>query len=148
MTTCDEALAALDRLERIPGARLEGSWNVHQVLVHCAQSVEYSMTGYPMHRSRVFQATLGKLALGIFLRRGRMSHDRVAPIPGAPELPSSGTTKDGCDRLRAALEAFRAFTGRLAPHFAYGAVTREQYERLHAMHLANHLAALLPEAVA
>ena len=34
---------------------------------------------------------------------------------------------------------FATFEGELAPHFAYGRVTKADYEALHAMHLANHL---------
>ena len=33
-----------------------------------------------------------------------------------------------------------AHEGALAPHFAYGVVTKAEYDRLHALHVANHLA--------
>ena len=42
------------------------------------------------------------------------------------------------DRMVAALNAFDAHTGPLAPHFAYGALVKKAFERAHLMHLANH----------
>ena len=44
-------------------------------------------------------------------------------------------------RLRAAVQVFAAHTGPLQPHFAYGELSKAQYEQAHAMHLANHLSA-------
>ena len=140
LQTTEEALARLDAIERARSVSVEGAWSVHQVLVHCAQSVEYSLTGYPRHRSGLFKGTAGRIALRVFLRRGEMSHDLVAAIPDAPELPD-GTREAGCARLRAALVAFREHQGEVAPHFAYGRVTKAEYDALHAMHLANHLSA-------
>ncbi len=36
------------------------------------------------------------------------------------------------------MDAFSAHKGAFAPHFAYGSLDREEYERAHLMHLANH----------
>jgi hypothetical protein len=36
------------------------------------------------------------------------------------------------------MDAFARFNGTLRPHFAYGELTKPQYERAHLMHLANH----------
>jgi hypothetical protein len=41
-------------------------------------------------------------------------------------------------RLLDAMDAFAQFNGTLRPHFAYGELTKPQYERAHLMHLANH----------
>ena len=43
--------------------------------------------------------------------------------------------------LRRAVQAFAHHAGPLHPHFAYGALSKVQYEQAHAMHLANHLSA-------
>lgn len=133
-----EAIAELDRLESAPAPSIEGPWSLGQVLAHCAQSIECSMDGYPQSRSAVFRATVGRVAMRVFLRRGHLSHDPTAPIPGAPALEAI-TTPEGLARLRAAMHRFATFEGELAPHFAYGRVTKADYEALHAMHLANHL---------
>jgi hypothetical protein len=37
------------------------------------------------------------------------------------------------------MAAFSAWTKPLQPHFAYGALSKPDYEQAHAMHLAQHL---------
>jgi len=145
LSSTGEALRELDRIEAAAKVRVDGAWSPYQVLVHCAQSVEYSLSGYPQHRSGLFKGTVGRIALRAFLRRGYMSHDLAAAIPGASAL-GEGTKGDGCARVRAALVAFQNHSGEVAPHFAYGPVTKAEYEALHAMHLANHLSAFVIEA--
>jgi len=145
LSSSEEALREIDRIERAGRVTVDGGWTAYQVLVHCAQSVEYSLSGYPLHRSGLFKGTVGRIALRAFLRRGTMSHDLAAAIPGASAI-ADGTKEDGCARLRAALAAFENHTGEVAPHFAYGPVTKAEYEALHAMHLANHLSAFRIEA--
>ncbi|HYV44655.1 MAG TPA: DUF1569 domain-containing protein [Myxococcaceae bacterium] len=132
---------ALQELERSPSPRLTGGWTVPQMLAHCAQSIDYSVQGYPTDRSALFRRTIGPLALKRFLSKGEMSHDLQAAIPGAPPLPD-GTLQEGIARLRDAMARFQAHPGQLAHHFAYGPVTREHYEKVHAMHVANHLSAV------
>jgi len=124
----------------LPGAPVPAQgFTLAQALAHCAQSIEYSMTGYPKLRSGLFRATIGPLVKRRFLRAGRMSHDRAAPVPGAPQLAAELALDDARARLRAAIAAFRAHTGALAPHLAYGACTRDDYTTLHALHVEDHL---------
>lgn len=76
-----EAVAALERL-RVHPLRSTGHWDVPRVLHHVAQSIEYSMTGFPVLRPRWFRTTVGPLALGLFARRGMMQHDLARAVPG------------------------------------------------------------------
>jgi Protein of unknown function (DUF1569) len=114
-------------------------WNWAQTLIHCAQSIEYSLSGFPQAKSRVFQATVGSAAFAVFESRGRMSHDLTEPIPGAPALEVDAQERQALERLRAAVETFMSWQKPLQPHFAYGPLTKSQYELAHSMHLANHL---------
>src|SRR4051812_38987074 len=132
---------ALQELEKARSARLAGSWTVAQMLAHCAQSIDYSLDGYPTARSALFRKTVGPLALKRFISKGEMSHDLEAAIPGAPEL-KDGTLQEGVARLRDAISRFQSHQGEVAHHFAYGKVAREAYEKVHAMHIANHLSAV------
>ena len=111
-------------------------------IAHCAQSIEYSISGYPRLRSGLFRATIGPLVKRKFLRAGAMKHDTAAPVAGAPELPAELSLDDARARLAAALAAFRAHAGGLAPHLAYGACTRDEYARLHLLHVQDHVRAL------
>jgi len=138
--TLAEALCWLDTLTRQDAARpaVSGPWPPEAVLTHLAQSIEMSLTGYPQPKPAWFRATVGPLALAVFRRRGAMRHPLDAPIPGAPALPQDGEWRAAAARLRAAITAFEAHTGLLAPHFAYGAMDKTAYAEAHALHIANH----------
>jgi hypothetical protein len=133
-STLPAAIAAVQSLAA--DHKSAGRWSLAQVLDHAAQSVEYSMVGYPQLKSPVFRATVGTAAFGWFEARGEMTHGLDEAIPGAPplrdELPAA------IERLVAALRRFEAHSGPLQPHFAYGALDKPQYTRAHLMHLANH----------
>jgi hypothetical protein len=143
-----EARAALHKLREssaASGATPSHGPSLHQVLLHCAQSIEYSLSGYPVMKPALVRATIGRLVLAMFLRRGVMRHNLAAPVPGAPATPAEAAGKDelaaAWTRLFAALDRFDAHTGPTRDHFLYGPVTKEQYARVHAMHLCDHLLA-------
>jgi hypothetical protein len=137
---------AMREVERLASAAVgplapATAWSWSQTLVHCAQSIEYSLMGFPAPKSALFQNTLGRAAFNLFALRGRMSHNLAEPIPGAPVLEASAQALAALARLRKAAQDFSTHTGPLHPHFAYGALGKAQYEQAHAMHLANHLSA-------
>lgn len=115
------------------------AWTWAQTLEHCAQSIEYSVSGFPESKSKLFQNTVGSAAFGVFSWRGRMTHDLAEPIPGAPSLALGTAPEVALARLRASMANFRNWSKPLQPHFAYGALDKKAYEQAHAMHLANHL---------
>jgi hypothetical protein len=108
-------------------------------LAHCAQSIEYTLTGFPKPRGLLVRRFFGPRVLRRFLAQGFMTHDLAAPIPGAPVLDPATPLAVGRARLEAAIAAFRAHQGPLAEHFAYGVVSRADTERVQAMHVAEHL---------
>lgn len=138
-TRLGDAMAEVERLAAAATRTSATGWNWASTLVHCAQSIEYSMSGYPLSRSRVFQATAGSAAFLVFEARGRMHHDLTEPIPGAPAIDAATPETEALERLRRAAAAFTAWSGALQPHFAYGALDKARYEAAHAMHVANHL---------
>jgi hypothetical protein len=136
--------AAVAQLERLAGngqPTSDGGWTWAQTLTHCAQSIEYSMHGFPRSKGWLFQRTVGAAAFGAFRRRGHMSHGLAEPIPGAPAIAADADPVQALARLHRAIADFHGWTGALQPHFAYGPLDRAQYELAHAMHLANHLSA-------
>jgi hypothetical protein len=133
------AVAQLERLAASGQPTSDGGWTWAQTLTHCAQSIEYSMRGFPRSKSWLFQRTVGAMAFSVFRRRGRMSHGLTEPIPGAPPIAADDNPARALERLRQAIDDFRRWTGPLQPHFAYGPLDHAQYEQAHAMHLANHL---------
>jgi hypothetical protein len=134
--TLASARRAIDGLAS--GWKTTGTWPIATVLNHAAQSVEYSLRGFPEPKSAIFRATVGRAAFAWFDSRGAMSHGLAEPIPGAPAIAADAPLPAAIERLQVSLAAFEAHTGALAPHFAYGALDKTQYTRAHLMHLANH----------
>jgi len=145
--TLSQAMNEVHALAQARSLQSQTEWTWAQTLVHAAQSIEYSMTGYPQERSVVFQRTLGAAAFAVFEWRGRMSHSLVEPIPGAPGLDSAKNASLALERLELAVGRFQAWTGLLRPHFAYGALSKPAFEHAHAMHLADHLSAFHADSV-
>jgi uncharacterized protein DUF1569 len=114
-------------------------WSIARVLAHCAQSLEYSITGYPELRSGLFRATIGPLVKRRFLKAGKMSHDVMGSIAGAPEIANEIAFDEARARLHAAIEGFRNHAGPFAPHLAYGRCTKDEYAALHLLHVEDHL---------
>jgi hypothetical protein len=135
--TIDEARRAVSALGG-QTARTTGPWSLAQVLNHAAQSVEYSLDGFPQPKPAWFRATVGPLAFKVFDARGAMKHPLDAPIPGAPAIDARAPLDASVQRLLAAFDRFERHGGALQPHFAYGALDKATYARAHLMHLAEH----------
>jgi hypothetical protein len=136
-------LAALQGQPLVSGT----AWTPAQVFEHLAQSVEYSLTGYPQLKPARFQRTAGRAAFEVFSFSGPMRHPLTEAIPGAPAL--AATAPDvALTRLLAALDAFAAHTGALQPHFAFGALSHAEFASAHVLHVENHLLELTPAAPA
>lgn len=136
--TLADAMRELDRLSDAI-ALDAANWTWSKTLLHCAQSIDYSMSGYPKPKPALFQHTAGAIAFSYFCSRGRMSHNLIEAIPGAATLDANAAVTTAVAALRKSVAAFQAYSGTLMPHFAYGALSKAEYERAHAMHIANHL---------
>ncbi len=138
-----DALRLLDFFAATP-VQSRGAWNPAQVFAHCAQSIEYSLQGFPQLKPALFRSTVGPAAAAVFAGLGRMRHDLAEPIPGAAPLPETTDPVVALRRLRTAFETFQAHRGALQPHFAYGELAHEDYLFAHVLHLDNHLDELHP----
>jgi hypothetical protein len=137
--TIDSALKTLEQLRAAP-PHMTGAWDLPHVLHHAAQSIEYSIGGFPQPKPVWFRGSVGSYAFALFNARGQMTHNLSEPIPGAPDIAQGQPLGPAIDHAIAALQAFERHGGALAPHFAYGALDKPAYTRAHLMHLANHWA--------
>lgn len=119
-------------------------WTPAAVCNHCAQSIEYSLDGFPQLKGSWFRRSVGPLAFSLFSARGAMRHPLDEPIPGAATLDQPDTLPLALERLRAAFARFEAHVGPLQPHFAYGALSHREYAQAHVLHLYEHLSLLRP----
>ncbi|MGN7762970.1 DUF1569 domain-containing protein [Paenibacillus sp. 22594] len=113
-------------------------WPLYEILAHCAQTIEYSMTGYPQLKPRIVRKTIGRIVIRKFLKQGHMKHDLTAHVPGAAKLEKQGTVKEGIGLLLRAIDAFQAYEGKLAPHLIFGDLSKEEYDRYFTMHITDH----------
>ena len=134
--------AELDRLRQAQQVLLSPGWELPHTLDHCARSIEHAMSGFPELKHPVFRTLIGPAAFHVFDWRGYMQHNLSDEIPGDPGPPAEYPTEAALQRLLDSILAFEAWQGDLQPHFAYGHLSKSQYERANAMHIANHLAAL------
>lgn len=114
-------------------------WSPSQVFNHCAQSIDYSIDGYPELKPVWFRHSLGPTAFAVFSARGAMRHPLDEVIPGAAPLHEPASQAEALQRLQMAFERFASHAGELQPHFAYGALSHAEYGQAHVMHLYNHL---------
>jgi hypothetical protein len=139
------ALQVLEGLSSKALVSVQG-WNPAQVFNHCAQSIDYSMDGYPELKAAWFRHSLGVAAFSVFASRGAMRHPLNQPIPGAPGLDAPSDPALALARLQGAFARFAGHTGALQPHFAYGQLSHAEYAQAHVLHLYNHLSLLTPAA--
>ena len=136
--TIDASLETLDRLMNQKVTTL-GAWNIGQIFIHSAQSIEFSISGFPEHKPALFKNTIGSLAFSAFSVKGQMIHNLSEAIPGAKLLKENEDINYAYERLKKSMLEFKNYDGQLAEHFAYGSLTKEQYEKAHSMHFYNHL---------
>ncbi|TGL75061.1 DUF1569 domain-containing protein [Leptospira jelokensis] len=124
--------------------QVEGNWTLGKILSHCAQSIEYSLSGYPEMKSSLFRGSVGKIAFSVFAFKNKMNHGLEEPIPSAEEIPNNTEVKLGAKRLLLAIDRFsKTAESSLRPHFAYGELTKEEYDLAHTLHIKNHMERLL-----
>ena len=133
--------AVAERLNGFRGKALvsSGKWSPAHVFKHNAQSIDYSMAGFPESKSALFQSLLGKPTFAVFAAKRAMHHGLAEAIPGAYEISDTGNLDAAIDKFLASINAFKAFEGPLKPHFAYGALSKTDYALAHVMHFYNHL---------
>ncbi|EMI72197.1 DUF1569 domain-containing protein [Leptospira noguchii] len=137
-----QVLNELEIFKKLNSIQGYGTWDAGKVFLHCAQSIEYSIQGYPENKSKLFQNTIGKLVFLKFAFSQKMSHDIEAPIPGAKEIKTDTDWKESISILQEAILKFQSYKGELKPHFAYGTLTKEEYDLAHSIHIANHFSFL------
>ncbi len=132
----DEVLRALEKMEKY-SFKLIGDWDGYQHVMHCANSIQYSTTGYPTGKPYLLQETLGKTAFYLFKSSGALSHNTNAFTPGDEPIPKNGL-QSGIDNYRSQIIRFLDWDLPLCPHPFFGTLSKNNFIRFHAMHFANH----------
>ncbi len=120
-----------------------GKWGLAQVCEHLALALEAMMTGFPRPFPWWVRWLGGPVVRAWVFATGRFPAGLPTPAGVAP----AADVDEGAaiHHLLEALERFTRFDGPLAPHPAFGRLSRRQWERLHLIHCAHHLSFLLPQ---
>lgn len=118
------------------------NWDISEICLHCAQTINYSITGYPVMKSPFIRNTIGKIAYRKFKRQGFMSHSLTAHVPGGDQLEVELSPQDSIQKLLDTIETFQNYTGALKPHLLFGNLTKAEYDQYFAMHIADHFSEL------
>ncbi len=138
LSTLNDAKKELHKLKSAQEVKWK-NWNISEICLHCAQTIQYSMTGYPKMKPLLIRVTIGKLAIKKFLRQGFMKHDLTAHVPGSNPIDTTLSKEESIDELMKTIRKFESFHGTLKPHLLFGNLTKEDYGTYFAMHIADHL---------
>jgi hypothetical protein len=135
--TFDDARAELARLEKGP-VETTGHWSYFQILNHCSNGVESSMTSFSGLKPWLLRRTIGPMVLKKVFKAGFIQPG-IGLKKGAKVEKVEGDEKAALARLRKALDAFEKHPGPWGEHPFFGKLDKEKWTLLTSLHLANHL---------
>lgn len=141
--TLDRVMPDVDQLLH-EGHETLGTWSLGQICNHLAATIACSVDGFPLKAPWIYRKTLGAVR-----RRRTFQSGRITP---GVQLPDQYCPKPGLDdraeaeALRATLSYYAGYQEPLALHPIFDALTRAEWDRLHAIHCAHHLSFVLPRA--
>lgn len=138
--TLDRVMPEVDRL--LEGHETLGQWSLGQICNHLATAVTYSVDGFPMLAPWIVRKTIGAVHRGQVLKTGRMAAGRKLPVKYQPRPGLDARAE--AEALRATLQFYAANQDPLKLHPFFGRLTRDEWDRLHAIHCAHHLSFVLP----
>ncbi len=132
----NDAVNELQRLDKgkVVTAKL---WSYYQILNHCADSLEFSMSSYPRVMPSFIRKTIGKFFFKKLMKDGYMKPG--SPNPGAPKKREEGDVVSALKRLRNSISIFTKYEGPFGIHPIFDELTKSEWEKLHTFHIANHL---------
>jgi hypothetical protein len=120
-----------------------GKWSLGQICQHLRLVQDPSVNGYPKWLSAF--AFLRPVMRRLLLPR-LMKGDSPKGIPTAPLFAPANDPDDAAEvaQLAESVRRFKSHPGDYAAHPAFGRMSREDLERVHAAHAAHHLRFLEP----
>jgi Protein of unknown function (DUF1569) len=147
LTELDQMMPEMDRL-LVAGYEPAGNWSLGQTCKHLTETMAGSMEGFPAvpfpNRAvlAVLRPLLGRTLKAQLLKSGTMRAGmplpkKFVPIPGLDDRAEA-------EALRAMARIYAGYSGPMAPHPMFGAMTRADWDRVHVIHTGHHLSFLVP----
>lgn len=132
-------LDKIDAAHRAGKLKTTGNWTSGEILDHCAILMEHALDGSPKQAPWIARL-FGKMMKAKMLKRGTMSPGFKLPKDAKHLLPRPGVTyEEGMGRIRKALSRVDKGEQMTKPSGWLGAMTHDQWERLHLNHTQLHL---------
>lgn len=112
-------------------------WSFMHICTHCSQTILCSITGYSQLKPWIIRKTIGPSILRWFFYRNKMHHNLQAELIGASPIDVSN--REPLDVLIKAIDQFINYKGELKPHFVFGDLSKDQYDRYFTLHIKDHL---------
>lgn len=112
-------------------------WPLIHICTHCSQTILCAMTGYPQLKPWLIRKTIGPCVLNWFFYRNQMHHNLQADLLGAS--PIDVNDRPAIEILIQAIDQFLNYHGELHPHFVFGDLSKQQYDRYFTLHIKDHL---------
>jgi Protein of unknown function (DUF1569) len=137
----EDLLADLDRLSSGPVKTL-GNWSPGQIFRHLAKAYNSSIDGFsmifPLH-FRLLAKVFRKKLLSMPMPAGV----KLPSKSGKSLLPPPTSTEEGLSELRGAIARLQTEPKR-AKHPLFGALTNQEWDKVHLTHASLHLSFLVP----
>jgi len=132
-----QVLEHIENLERTQFVETTGVWSYYQILRHCTEHIQFSMTHFPYTYNPFLRKTVGKYLLARILERGFMLPDGYNGEIETVRI--EGDDKVALMQLKRSIYAFRKFNREFAIHPLYDVMDKPTWEKFHSIHIANHL---------
>lgn len=138
----DEVMPDVDHLLHA-GCTTVGNWSLGQICWHLAVSLR-RVVDLPADTPIDPALRLPDEARQTVFASGMIREGLSAPDPVLP--PEGLDAETEAEGLRAAIAHYQASPGPVCPHRFFGPLSRDQWDRLQAIHCAHHLSFAVPKA--
>lgn len=139
--TLDDVMVDVDRL--LQGHETIGKWSLGQMCNHLSETLRGSLEGFDAKVPWILRALLGGKIKRSILSTGRMREGIKLPDRFLPKAGLDARAE--AEALRAAIAHYKSHVGPMAPHPMFGAMTYDEWTKLHLIHAAHHLSFARPK---
>jgi hypothetical protein len=137
----EQILDDVRALSAAPSRQL-GNWSLGRICKHLAGAMDMAVDG-PTFRPPWYIRMAGPFIKTRFLSRPMTPGFRL-PSRAKALLPDETSASEGIAALERSIERLRQAPQR-KPHFVFGPMTSEEWDRLNFLHAAMHLSFIVPE---
>jgi predicted small secreted protein len=138
----NDAVKELKVLNKAKDYKIVGKWTYYQILDHCSADIEGSILGYKRKVPWLFRKFFGPSVLKKILKNGFIPARQR--YPAILKKREKANERSALNRILKAIKNFKKYNGPMFDDPFYGCMNKEQYEKLHAYHLAHHLGFVEP----